>query len=226
MQYREDIEMIKRFTDKIQDTESEKLFDARFSYFIDRDKESFYEKLDGILMNKKCQYHCWRLESYYRRNPQNRENGIIVFGAGEMGRLTCRSLQYVNKKAMCLCDNNANLYGTEYRGIPVYDFAYVCQHYKDNIVIVAVTDRYQQACVYHQLILAGFRESDILMSDFGGVFCDIPDQYFDVDEVCPDKDGEYFVDAGCCNGSTAVQCSKAGRCSSNPNIFRKIRFGL
>ena len=91
---------------------------------------------------------------------------------------------------------------------------------------MAVTDRYQQACVYHQLILAGFRESDILMSDFGGGFCDIPDQYFDVDEVCPDKDGEYFVDAGCCNGSTAVQCSKAGRCSSNPNIFRKIRFGL
>ena len=86
MQYREDIEMIKRFTDKIQDTESEKLFDARFSYFIDRDKESFYEKLDGILMNKKCQYHCWRLESYYRRNPQNREKGIIVFGAGEIGK--------------------------------------------------------------------------------------------------------------------------------------------
>ena len=41
MRCKENIRILNSFIDKLQDTESEQLFDARFSYFVDRDKDSF-----------------------------------------------------------------------------------------------------------------------------------------------------------------------------------------
>lgn len=207
MQYRENIQMLNGFVDKLQDTESEQLFDARFSYFVNRDKDAFYEKLDDILSAREQRIGCGWIEQYYNRNPANREAGIVVFGAGEMGKLTCRSLMYTNRTIDCICDNNEVLNGAEYRGIPIRSFAHVCQSFKNDIVIVAVSTQYQIE-IYHQLISAGFPESNIVMSDFGGggLYCDIAGQYFDLEAITPDKDGEYFVDAGCFNGGTSIQC--------------------
>ena len=207
MQYRESIRMTDKFVGKLQDAESEKLFDARFSYFVNRDKDAFYEQLDEILSVREQRIGCGWLEQYYERNPSNREAGIVVFGAGEMGKLTCRSLKYINRKIDSICDNNEGLAGSEYRGIPIQTFEHVCQNFKNDIVIVAVSPQYQIE-IYHQLISAGFMESNIVMSDFGGggLYCDIAGQYFDLQAIVPDKEGEYFVDAGCFNGNTSAQC--------------------
>lgn len=122
MQYRENIRVLNRFADKLQDAESEQLFDARFSYFVNRDKDEFYRKLDDILSVKGRRAGCGWLDQYYIRNPANKEAGILVFGAGEMGKLTCRSLLYTGRKADCICDNNVKLEGMEYRGIPIMGF--------------------------------------------------------------------------------------------------------
>lgn len=207
MQYRKSIQMLNKFVDKLQDAESEKLFDARFSYFVNRDKEAFYNQIDEMLSDRKQNIGCGWIEQYYSRNPANRETGIIVFGAGEMGKLTCRSLMYLNREIDCICDNNGELDGKEYRGIPIRSFAYVRQNFKNDIVIVAVSPRYQIE-IYHQLISAGFTESNIVMSDYGGggLYCDISGQYFDLEAITPDEEGEYFVDAGCFNGDTTQQC--------------------
>lgn len=214
MQYRESIQMLNKFVDKLQDAESEKLFDARFSYFVNRDKDVFYGQLDEILSAREQRIGCGWIEHYYDRNPANREVGIVVFGAGEMGKLTCRSLMYTKRKIDCICDNNEDLDGAEYRGIPIRSFAHVCQSFKNDIVIVAVSIQYQIE-IYHQLISAGFPEANIVMSDYGGggLYCDIAGQYFDLQAIIPDKGGEYFVDAGCFNGDTSAQCLKW--CSGN-----------
>lgn len=214
MRYKENIRLLNRFVDKLKDEESERLFDARFSYFVDRDKDSFYRRLDEVFSIREQEFNCGWLDRYYERYPENRETGIIVFGAGEMGKLTCRSLLFKKKKVDCICDNNDKLSGLNFNGIPILSFSQVCENFKDHIVFVAVSPNYQIE-IYHQLLSAGFRESDIVMSNYGGggLYCDISDQYFDLPAIAPDKDGEYFVDAGCFDGGTSRQCS--GWCGGN-----------
>ena len=167
MQYKENIGILNRFVVKLQDVESEKLFDARFSYFVQRDKDAFYAQLDEILMMRKQPLTCGWLEQYYNRNPQNREKRIVIFGAGEMGRLSCRTLLLANRIIDCICDNNQKMDGLEYQGIPIRNAAYVYQHFRDDLVIIAVSVKYQIE-IYHQLIAAGFQETNILMSAYGG----------------------------------------------------------
>lgn len=209
MQYRESIRTLNKFVDKLQDSESEHLFDARFTYFVNRDKDVFYENLDNVLSVREQKLGCGWLSQYYDRNPVNREAGIIIFGAGEMGKLTCRSLLHINRKIDCICDNNENLHGLEYRSVPIMGFAQAHQSFKKDIVIVAAAPKHQIE-IYHQLISLGIRESDIVMSDYGGggLYCDIAGQYFDLPAIVPDKDGEYFVDAGCFNGGSSIQCKE------------------
>lgn len=200
------LELLNNFAEKLQDEESKKLFAARFDYLVYKDKEKFYEKLDDILLDRKRSYTCWHLDRYYERYPQNREKKITLFGAGEGGRITCRSLLlYMNKEIDCICDNNKNLTGSEYKGIPIRDLSYICQNARENIIIIAVSQKYQLE-IYYQLINAGFMEKNILMIPDGAVWCDVPNQYFDVPEMQPEEDGEYFVDAGCFDGWTSIQC--------------------
>lgn len=207
MRCKENIRILNSFIDKLQDTESEQLFDARFSYFVNRDKDAFYRQLDEVLSSREQNFGCGWLDRYYDRNPANREVGIVIFGAGEMGKLTCRSLLYNNRKVDCICDNNESLDALSYRDIPILGFANVCRNFKKDVVIVAVSPKYQIE-IYHQLIAAGFHESKIVMSDYGGggLYCDISGQYFDLPAIVPNKEGEYFVDAGCFNGETSRQC--------------------
>lgn len=77
MKFKESIRMLDHFVGKLQDTESEKLFDARFSYFVYRDKEAFYGQLDEILSIRKHGFRCGWLEQYYQRNMENREAGSV-----------------------------------------------------------------------------------------------------------------------------------------------------
>ena len=42
----------------------------------------------------------------------------------------------------------------------------------------------------------------------GYLYCDRENQYFDLSELKPEPDGEYFVDAGCYDGMTSLQCDK------------------
>lgn len=200
------LRLMNDFVKNLQDEESKKIFDARFDYFIYKDKEKFYEKIDDVLLSKKRVYSCRRLGQYYERHPENREKKVTVFGAGEGGKITCRSLvSYVGKKIDCICDNNEELNGLEYRGIPIRNFSYICENSKDNIIIVATSAKYQLE-IYYQLVMAGVGEDNILMIPDGAIWCNIPHQYFDVDALQPEESGEYFIDAGCFNGETSVLC--------------------
>lgn len=206
MDYKEIFDKINIFSGRLQDRESEQIFNARIKYLIYRNREMFYQDLDEVFRNGKGGYGNWRLNQYNARNPRNRDKGIIIFGAGECGKLTCRSLLYEDKKVCCLCDSNEALWGTAYKGIPVCGLSYARQHFKDSIVVVA-SIKYQLE-MYHQLILAGFNETDILMPPEGYLYCDRGNQYFDLPELKSEPGGEYFVDAGCYDGMTSLQCSK------------------
>lgn len=76
----------------------------------------------------------------------------------------------------------------------------------DCVIIIAVSQKYQ-ADIWNQLLDGGFSESNILMNHRGELFCNIPGQYFDLPQLYESKREEYFVDAGCFNGGTSVECA-------------------
>ena len=204
MQYQEILSNLNEFVKKIQDDESKKIFDIRLQYLIKRDKEKFYEGLDQVLHNNREDYSCWRLNEYEKRNIQKKGKNVIIFGAGDYGRLTCRSLKYIGRKIDCFVDNNVRLWGTEYKEIPIYKLEDAQKKFKDCIVVVAVSGLYQ-AEIYRQLIHNGFHESDILIPQEGYLYCDIANQYFDSNIICTKAEEEYFVDAGCYDGMTSIK---------------------
>lgn len=179
----------------------------RIQYLINRDENLFYEGMDQIFRKKTYSWDYWRLAQYRKRNIQNQEKGVVIFGAGTYGKLTCRSMLYANQKIDCFCDNDDRLWGTTYKDVPIYGLSYVRENFKDSIVVVSVAERYQ-AQIYHQLICAGVNEADILIPQEGYLFFQVDDQYFDLKELRPEPDGEYFVDAGCYDGKTSLQCKE------------------
>ena len=206
MQSKMMLDNLNSFMKKIKDKESEQLFDARLQYLFYRDRKKFYKSLDEILQNRNDSYDCLRLQQYERLNPQNKEKNIVIFGAGERGQLTCRSLMYLKRKVHCFIDNNADLWGSDYKGSPIYGLAEAQENLRDCVVVVSV-DRRWQLEIYHQLIHAGIKESDILMPQEGYLFSGRGNQYFDLEEVKPDSEGEYFVDAGAYDGVTSLECA-------------------
>lgn len=212
MQYEKVVENLSKFMKKIQDEESRGLFDLRLQYLIKRNQDEFYTGLDKILSNGgKRTYGCWRLNQYEQRNSENKGKSIVIFGAGANGRLTCRSMKYINRKVDCFADNNPRLWETEWEGTKICNPANLYKKYKDSIIVIAVLQRNHQAAIYQQLIREGFRESDILIPQEGYLYCDMANQYFDIKEVYPKSEDEVFVDAGCYNGQTSLNYGKLCR---------------
>ncbi len=54
-----------------------------------------------------------------------KERGLIIFGAGEAGKLTLNTLLSVGLKPVCFVDNNKNLENTFINDIPVYHFSWL-----------------------------------------------------------------------------------------------------
>lgn len=209
MQYQKVVENLHDFMGKIQDEESRELFDLRLQYLIKRDQEEFYAGLDRILSNSKGEsWGCWRLNQYERRNVQNKGKNIVIFGAGAGGRLTYRSIKYINRKVDCFTDNNTQLWGMEWEGVPICNPADIYKKYKDSIIVIAVAGRQHQMDIYHQMIREGFRESDIFIPQEGYLFSHKANQYFDIQEVYPESEDNVFVDAGCYNGQTSLDYGK------------------
>lgn len=205
MYYEKVVENLSKFMRKIQDEESRELFDLRLQYLIKKNQEEFYAGLDKIFLNSREEnYRCWRLKHYEQRNIQNKGKSIVIFGAGKNGRLTRRTMKYINRKVECFADNNPQLWGSEWEGTKICNPADLHKKYKDSIIVIALSQHHQQVAVYQQLIREGFRESDILIPQEGYLFCDRAKQYFDIKEVYPESEDEVFVDAGCYNGQTSL----------------------
>lgn len=203
------VDNIRGFMGKLQDVESKELFDLRLQYLIKRNQEEFFAGLDRILSEYNGgSWSCWRLNHYEQRNTQNKGKSIVIFGAGQCGRLTCRSMKYINRKVECFADNSSDLWGTEWEGIPICSTAEMYDKYKDSIIVIAVAGRQHQMDIYHQLIRQGVRESDIFVPQEGYLFAHKANQYFDLKEVYPETEDEVFVDAGCYNGQTSLDYGK------------------
>lgn len=202
MNDRDIIKSMKSFRDNLMDKDSEILFEARMRYFLDRDKFAFYDELDKLLSMKKINYSHQEFEKYLE-DIQGKEKSIVVFGAGELGKLACKNLKLMNKSIKCICDNSSKLDGKEYRKIPIRSVEYLKKECMDNVIIIAVYQYQKQ--IYNQLLNLGIEKKNIFMPRAGELYFDIGKQYFDLEEMPIDINGDIFVDAGCYDAKTSKE---------------------
>lgn len=208
------IKNLSSFCNNLQDGESEKLFEAWLEYFMNgsRNRDLFYERLDSVLHSRSHDYNCWVLDRYFRNQPQNSSKSFVIFGAGGDGKCTARGLRYLQRKIYCFCDNDPSKIETQINGIDVLSLDSVLKRYKnqnDIIFFIAVQGSVKMS-IYYQLIRAGIKENDIIFSSVPAIYCNIPTQYFDLAPLYDfiNDEGEIFVDAGCYNGMTSIQCEE------------------
>lgn len=211
MQYNRVLNSLEAFTKNLADEESCQLFDARFSYMINRNKDLFYEKLDKVLLSKKREYACGKLMSYEGERSYKTRKQFIVFGWGEMGKLAYRTLKYLKKDIFCVCDNNPSLQGVMEDGTKICDFDYIKENGRDCVIIIAVSKRWMLD-IYAQLKRAKFLDENIFITTNEGLYCDIKGQYFDLESYSPQRGKEIFLDAGCYNGTTSKEAYDWGGC--------------
>lgn len=203
--YERCIKWANEFSKKLKDDESRELWDARIEYYFERDEDKLLERIAKVAVKYRDTFSCWGLDQYYFRHPENKNKPFIVFGGGNMGRLTIRTLGLLNKKIDCVVDNAVDCLEAEVCGYTVCHPSSI--QYEDRIVVVAVSHRFQ-IDIYYQLLQLGVNESNIIMHQEGGLYLDFGRQYFDVEGVVPAEDGEVFVDAGCYDGSSSVNAAR------------------
>lgn len=203
--YERCIEQAKEFSKRLKDDESRELWDARIEYYFERDEDKLVERIANVAGKYRDTFSCWGLDQYYFRHSENKNKPFIVFGAGNMGKLTIRTLELLNKKIDCVVDNSTDCQGDEVCGYTVCRLSSI--QYNDSIVVVAVSRRFQ-IDIYYQLLQLGVSESNIIMHQEGGLYLDFGTQYFDVAGVVPTGDGEIFVDAGCYDGLSSVNAAR------------------
>lgn len=135
----------------------------------------------------------------------------VIFGYGEIGKLTYRTLKYLQKEICCICDNNPMLHGKVIDDIKICNFNFVKENCRDCVVVIAASKNHQLE-IFAQLKEAGFEDKNILTNIGDGLYCDISGQYFDLEYLNPAIGEEIFLDAGCYNGTTSKQAFDWGKC--------------
>lgn len=192
------------FREKIQDEESKRLFDIRFEYFVNRDIDILERNIAEEALQYRNTASCPQLEYYWATYPEKKDMNVILFGAGFGGRCSLRSLRVLGIEPLYVVDNNYIAIG-EVEGTKVENPAILKDEkkYAGAYVIVSIMDYQKKMEVYYQLLSYGIKAENILLLKEGSLWCDYGFQYFDLDALQVNPDGEIFVDAGCYNGMSS-----------------------
>lgn len=201
MIYKEYLEGIKRFTDKLQDEESREIFEARLDFCIHRDLDVLERKLINGAAKWGRKGESYVLNWFFREKPDRREAPFVIFGGGRSGRATIRSLRFLGIQVVGCVDNNyASLKAAE--GLEVSSPQRLLRDWESSTILISVADQNIKADIYGQLKDMGIPEERILNIREDYIWADYGKQYFDLDALWPDPAGEIFVDAGCFDGET------------------------
>lgn len=205
--YKEFFDSMNSFVDKLQDEESVRIFEARFKYFIDKDIDSLEDSLVKEAEKYRNSCRSWILEAFYKKYPDKKSKSIAVFGAGVFGRSSIRSLKTLDIEVEVVIDNNFEKI-IEVEGIKVLSPEILKKEKDKYIVIVAVANLEWQMSIYYQLTEMGISADNILLTKSGSIWCDYGNQYFDLNKLPINPEGEIFVDAGCFDGMSSVNAKK------------------
>lgn len=206
MDYRELLEGLTGFVEKLQDEESREIFNARFDFCIHRDVDGLERRLiEGASRRGRTGVQ-YALEKYFQDNPGRRGTPFVLFGAGKAGRRSLRALRFLGLEAAGYVDNGHTALKTV-EGLEVAAPERLLDEWKEYTVLITVMEPKMQDEIHAQLRDMGIREEQILKRREGCIWVDYGKQYFDLEAMQPDPDGEIFVDAGCFDGWTSANAA-------------------
>lgn len=199
------MEKINYIYEKLQDEKSRRVFKAKYNYILKNNKEEF---LEWFLREEKIK--CPELDCYEKDKD---EIEYILFGAGQIGKITKRIIEATGRKVVAWCDNNKKLWGENIEGIKIISPAELVNNYKNCTVVITVAQN-NILTIVQQIGMLGFPRTNIFIPNSGFIIGTAGKQYFDVFSA---EDKEVFIDAGCWNGDTSIEFIKW--CNGN---FKKI----
>lgn len=107
---------------RLQDEESQEVFEARINYMIDRDWLKLWHQ---IKKNKEWYFNNYRLE----------DENYIIFGAGLMGKLMKEILEEGHKKVMFFVDNDEKKHGISIDGKNVFGVSELLNYPQTKLVV-------------------------------------------------------------------------------------------
>lgn len=180
-----------KIRDRLQDEESEIIYEARINYLFTRNEDEYYKVLERVRKDS----YCMELEDFLKDNEGM--PGIIIFGAETEGIRTKKLLDSCKRPAQFFCDESENIIGSRIEGLEVISVDQLIADYSRYVVIL--TDRLYLTDRYSLLLRGGFPRKQLLFPMHMHLVASNGTQYFD---VLPPVEDEVIVDAGSYNGDT------------------------
>lgn len=150
----------------------------------------------------------WKLADYDDFRDVFRQKKVIIFGAGNDGKMTLEILRQYGVDVEGFCDNNFKLWNGLLDGMSVISPDHLLANYRDCIVVIASRKYYLD--MFKQLIInpdCPFPKQNIWVPRVGLLYATTGNQYFD----CPGMEfgeNETFIDAGFFHGETSREFVK------------------
>ncbi len=98
-----------------------------------------------------------------------RQRNVMIFGAGDMGKLVYRYLTHRGQSIKAYIDNNQKLWGRKVGQLPVMEPARAVGEYPDSVYVIANVDNFQ--AIKRQLSAMGVSEGNMIVcNDYGFFF--------------------------------------------------------
>ncbi len=197
MEYNDLLSRLCKIKGKLQDVESQIIYDARINYLFTRNEDEYYKVLETVRKDS----YCLELEDFLKDNKENQ--GMIIYGAETEGVRTKRLLDNCKRPAQLFCDDSEKIIGSRIEGLEVISVRQLVTDYNKYVVILA--GRIVMAERYSLLLRSGFPRKQILFPMHMHLVASNGTQYFDVLSSVED---EIFIDAGAYNGDTIAAFQK------------------
>lgn len=100
-------------------------------------KDPLSQSLDTLL-NVDPKERVQSVQERVRKKLEKSSHSLILFGTGQLGRITLESLQRIGQPPLAFADNNPSLAGTKVDGISVMLPADAAEKYPESLFVVAV----------------------------------------------------------------------------------------
>lgn len=192
----EDFE-VKNIYDHMQDIVSKEIFMDRLNYSLTQDI-CFLEKMINRTLRKKKGWN-----TFYQTLQQLKNEKLIIFGAGIWGNILYRET-FARVDWEKVIDNHPN--EKRLADLPVISVKDFIGSYSGEYVVISSYKNSQM--MISQLLEGGIPLEKIINA--GKVIFELTEKaiYFDLEALLPQKEEEYFVDAGCFDGLTTKQFFK------------------
>lgn len=187
-----DVNCIQTIYNRINDKLSKQIYTDRLDYSLTNDGRFLQDMVARTVRNR----HEWK-EFQKLLMEKSSDKGMAMFGAGIWGNILLDETSALVQWKYAV---DSNPHGKILRNIRLLTFDDFMKKYDDEYMVISSYKNYQ--AMAGQLRDSGVPEERIINA--GELIYQLTEKamYFDLKELLPCKDREFFVDAGCFDGAT------------------------